>query len=323
MSGNGPRLSADFWLEIMERQYLHSYVHDGGTSLKATIIDDDGTRTHVWNRLKALTVASEYAVVEVDSVSTKVHLMQSVFHTIAEQVPWESLAEHVARKVISEETGFEAQPGHGTLAERMATQYGLDVRDVKQALTKGLRSKVLRDAGMARDFRYGMLPLCRDASGAWGSTGEDSEAIHAWLRGEPMRLASIKSFGIFARISRANAMLMLESLAHWLREAGHPGLVLLFDIRRLVEPPPRPRGEGHYYTRAALLDAYEVMRQIIDATDRLEGVFTTVFANTAFLDPDSGGRGIGAYQALNYRLSDAGISASVANPLASLVRLER
>ena len=36
-----------------------------------------------------------------------------------------------------------------------------------------------------------------------------------------------------------------------------------------VRPPMR--GTGYYYSKAAVLDAYEVLRQFIDATDELRG----------------------------------------------------
>ena len=67
---------------------------------------------------------------------------------------------------------------------------------------------------------------------------------------------------------------MLTSTAALLLAAGHGGLIVHIDYARLAEArrPPAEARSGFYYSKAAVLDAYEVLRQFIDATDELRGV---------------------------------------------------
>jgi len=79
-------------------------------------------------------------------------------------------------------------------------------------------------------------------------------------------------------VSRHNARSLLLSLTRWLRLAGHAGLVLRLDLSRLAvaRRPPAGLRDGHYYSKAAALDAYELLRQLIDGTDEFEGLFVAV-----------------------------------------------
>ena len=65
----------------------------------------------------------------------------------------------------------------------------------------------------------------------------------------------------------------------------------MLDIRRLGfarRPSPEER-QGHYYTRAALLDAYEVLRQLVDNTDEMANCIVVVVGAPAFLSGTRGG----------------------------------
>ena len=89
---------------------------------------------------------------------------------------------------------------------------------------------------------------------------------------------------------------MLRSLGHWLRLCGDRGLLLTLDIRRLARALP-PGADGLRYSPAAVMDAHEVLRQMIDDADHLEGLLLIVLADTSFLDGDPR-RSIHSYPAL-------------------------
>jgi hypothetical protein len=69
------------------------------------------------------------------------------------------------------------------------------------------------------------------------------------------------------------------------------------------------------------MDAYEVLRQFVDATDELEGCLIGVLAPLEFLDDER--RGVERYTALKLRVWDEVRDRQRANPLAALVRLTR
>ena len=77
---------------------------------------------------------------------------------------------------------------------------------------------------------------------------------------------------------------------------------------------------GFYYSKAATLDAYEVLRQFIDATDDLRGVLVLAVLPPELMTDEA--RGLPAYRALLLRVADEVRDRRRANPFAALVRLE-
>jgi hypothetical protein len=78
-------------------------------------------------------------------------------------------------------------------------------------------------------------------------------------------------------------------------------------------------GEGFHYTKAAALDAYEVLRQLVDATDELVSCLVLVTCAPEFLT--DAGRGLEAYHALKLRIWDEVRDRRRTNPLSALVRV--
>ena len=102
--------------------------------------------------------------------------------------------------------------------------------------------------------------------------------------------------------------------------AGYAGTVVVLDIRRLTLRR-NPRDGQVFYSRSAVMDHYELLREIIDSTDRLERLFMLVLAAPAFLDDDPAGKGYAIYQALMGRIADEVRGRGQANPMAALVRV--
>jgi hypothetical protein len=205
--------------------------------------------------------------------------------------------------------------------EQIAAHYRVDVHEVSRDVNRQLQQSVWRDFAMAPEFRTAMLRLCQAGLG----TGQVTEAEHAavidWLRGDLRQMSLLRSAMIFRRIGRHNARSLVFSLAHWLARTGHAGLVLELDVRRLGfarRPSPEER-QGLYYTKAALLDAYELLRQLVDNTDELAHCCVVVIAAPEFVTDQH--RGVSAYQALKLRIHDEVRDRNRENPYASLVRL--
>lgn len=111
---------------------------------------------------------------------------------------------------------------------------------------------------------------------------------------------------------------MLASLCHFLRKAGVAGLFLVLDVRRLSSPSA---AEGvQRYSPAAVMDAYEVLREIIDDAEQLPGLFVTVLASEALAIGDPH-RALGQYAALQMRVWPDVRPGDRQNPMAPLVWL--
>jgi hypothetical protein len=152
-------------------------------------------------------------------------------------------------------------------------------------------------------------------------TLEEREIVLGWLRCDRLPLGELRRLSLHTRINRANARSMLLSLTRWLRMAGRSGLVLHLDLTRLglIRRPPIGLRNGLYYSKAATLDTYELLRQLIDGTDEYEGLFVGVVLPSVLVTDEV--HGLAAYTALQLRVVDEVRDRRRANPYAALVRI--
>ncbi len=129
------------------------------------------------------------------------------------------------------------------------------------------------------------------------------------------------SLSLYTKVARHNARSLLLSSTRWLRLAGHAGLVLRMDLTRLAvtRRPPAGLRDGYYYSKAATLDAYELLRQLIDGTDEVEGLFVAALLPPELVNDE--GRGLPAYTALRMRVVDEVRDRRRVNPYSTLVRI--
>jgi hypothetical protein len=307
------------WISCIETDYLRTFVSEGGASVKFAVALDTDAAQEAAATLASAAAAANYLVATVDAKHTKVHLVEHLFFAVAQQVPWEQLAMSVV-KTLAAEKGYRwpnmaSDSWYEALAKENGTDQGIVQNEIRQALTKS----VYRNASLAKDFRVAMLQMCQAILGGSDEGKTTVGRLTDWLTGRNRAVSAVKPYQIFGGINRANARHLLESLCRWTRTAGYAGLAVLLDVRRLgVQRNP---GDDHlFYSKAALLDAYEVLRQFIDGIDQLDGVLIAVFPAASFLDLDSP-RGMGIYSALKTRVYDDVKDRRYPNPTGALVRL--
>ncbi|MEA3217583.1 MAG: hypothetical protein QOJ19_3739 [Acidimicrobiia bacterium] len=308
------------YTEFVAREYLGGFIEDGGASVKFVVPADDLEVQTFSAELVRLAREANYAVVGVNAADVRIHLMDQVFFDIARQIDWAGLARHAVRSAYAA-AAYPLDEDDDVTVVAVAGRYDVDPNELTRDVTRQLQAQVYLDYRMVPEFRTAMLRLCQALLGTGQVTESESAAVLDWLRGELRQMSLLRSAMIFRRIGRHNARQLLFSLAHWVRSNGRSGLVLYLDVRRLGfarRPPPEER-QGNYYTKAALLDGYEMLRQLVDNTDELGHCFVVVLTAGEFLtDPL---RGVDAYQALKLRIADEVRDRQRDNPFASLVRL--
>jgi hypothetical protein len=307
-------------VRFLDQEYLHGYIDQGGAAVKFAVAPDDRTGDAFIEGLTGIATAGGFSVVRIDAAETRVHLLDQVWFDVARQIDWDGLAGVAARAAVAT-AGYPVPGGAGLSLDRLAAHYGVDTRELRRDIDRELQVQVHRDYAMVAEFRTAMLRLCQAQLGSGQVSEPEHSAVIDWLRGDLRQISALRSALIFRRIGRHNARPLLDSLAHWLSVNGRSGLILVIDIRRLGfarRPTPDER-HGHYYTKSALLDAYEVLRQLIDNTDELGHCLVAVVASPAFVTDAN--RGLDAYQALKLRIFDEVRDRNRDNPLASLLRL--
>jgi hypothetical protein len=312
-------IGAHQYLEFVEREYLADYIGRGGAAVKLLSVGDDAERLRLSNGFAKVGDRFEHAVV--DAATTRVHLIDQVFAAIARQLDWVALADAVVRAAL-ERAAFPAPDGHGSVdLAATARHHDVDAAELYRSVRRAIEHIVLRDTELSHEFRVAMLRLCQERLGRGDVSATERETVIGWLRGERLAAADLRSVGLRTKVNRYNARPLLLSLTRWLRIAGRSGLVLHLDLDRLVvtRRPPVGLRDGFYYSKAAIFDVYELVRQLIDATDESEGLFVAVQLQP-FLVTDEA-RGVPAYTALHMRVADEVRDRRRPNPYAALVRI--
>ncbi|MEX1021859.1 MAG: BREX system ATP-binding domain-containing protein [Dehalococcoidia bacterium] len=311
------------WLSFVSREYLDGFVRGGGAAVKFVVPMDGGSGGAV-SALVNRARQDGYLVASVDAAETRAHLIHEFFFRVAQQIPWQQVASRLVER-LAEEAGYDAaHTSRSGTAEPtirgIAESSGLDPAFVALQLQPLLQDAVFRDRSLARDFRVAMTHLCLAEIKPGTAGNQARDAIVAWLTGEVRTVSAVRPYNILSAINRSNARHHLESMLRFVRSVGVPGVLVTVDASR-VTVPRNPKDEKVFYGRVAMLDFYESLRQFIDRTDRMEGLFMLVRADSAFLDDDPKQRGMAAYQALQFRIYDEVRDTALVNPMAALIRL--
>lgn len=311
------------WLQLIEREYLDGYVTGGGAAVKL-LVGNDAAREQAARGVVALAGAHGLLHAPVDAASVRLHMIQDVFFALSRQVVWEDAAQRFVEAMVAREGLSWPHPGEAAGLETLARTNAIDATMLRRDLQRWLTRDLMRDVRLAQDFRVAMMQLCHRRFEPPGpeegaETGADVATILEWLRGEARRVGPLRKLQISGRIVRHNARAMLRSLCRWLRLCGRAGLCVTLDLRQLARKVAGP-ADGVRYGPAAVMDAYEVLRQLIDDIERMEGLLLVVLADEAFLDGDPR-RSIDAYVALKMRVWPDVHALGRDNPLAPLVQL--
>ncbi len=308
------------WLKFIRAEYLDAFIKEGGSSIKFAVPFDAASKTSIIEGVRKSAEASGYLVAQISAEDTRIHMIDQLFFRIADQMPWPALSQRVINKLAVAAHYAPAPDGTEPLVDRIAAANHLEADFVRMEIRPKIEGRVTKCSMLARDFRVAASQLCL-AELAGDAGGESmTEAITDWLTGRNKAIAAVKPYQIFTRIHRTNARYLLASLLRWVRFAGHAGVVIVIDMERVLVPS-NPRDGTVFYTKAAMFEAYEVLRQFIDATDEMKGLLMVLVPSREFVDPDSP-RGIGVYEALKFRVYDEVHDQRLVNPMTSLVRIK-
>jgi hypothetical protein len=310
----------NIWLDFTRKEYLDSFVHDGGAAIKYPVPLDHTARELLLKNCQKLASDMGYVYVEISAAETKIHMVDELFYRIAQQLDWHQLTYRVLITLCEAEGYNIPDQVNGPFVDNLAKTNRIDRNTILMDLRRKLGDRVFKQQTLARDFRVAMTQLCLSQLTGGQDATVTERVVTDWLTGRNKAVSAVKPYHIFNRISRTNARYLFESVLHWIKFAGYPGTVILLDIARLAIAK-NPHDEHLYYTTASLLDAYEVLRQFIDTTDRLTHCLFVVVPDSEFLNEDSMGRGLGRYEALKFRVFDEVRAQQHANPMTALVRV--
>ncbi|MGI8613266.1 MAG: BREX system ATP-binding domain-containing protein [Nocardioidaceae bacterium] len=316
----GGVMSSDAYATFLGEEYLSSYLPAEGGSVKVVVTGDADVADRFERSLRAVTDQHKCLLVCLSAETTKAHMIDQVFFAVARQIDWD----HVAAAIVGaayEEIAVPASTGRLSVAE-VAADHDLDPRELYRSMRRQLERTLLADTSLPRELRRALLRLAQARLGNKDVTPAEVNVVLSWLTGEPVGLRELREAMIYTRVGRHNARTLLTSVGRLLLRTGHRGLVLHLDLTRLAEVrrPALPERTGIYYSKAAVLDAYELLRQLIDATDNLGGMLVMAVVPPDLVSDEK--RGLPSYAALQLRVADEVRDRRRPNPFASLVRLD-
>ncbi|MBI2844779.1 MAG: DUF2791 family P-loop domain-containing protein [Armatimonadetes bacterium] len=311
------------WLEVVDRFYLSDFIMSGGSAFKLLLTRTQGQSADTLGALQRLAEQSGYFYVQVSAAQTRIDRIDQVFFAIARQIDWDRLTALEAEDFLRQH-GYHKPDGTSLSdTEAIAEANGCTVSEFQGELRRATKREIVEDRAMCKEFRTALAHLRNAQFFPRDVSPSDAETLGGWLRGDKVSMAALRDLRIYSKIGRHNARDMLRALAHWLAKSLGKGLVIGIDLSALLVVTPR--GAEHdpatlRYSRAALLDAYEVLRQFIDETDEIEHCLVCTVAPFE-LETDEK-RSIFQYYALQSRLLNEVHDLDRQNLLASMVRLD-
>ncbi|MBM7494022.1 hypothetical protein JOD64_005244 [Micromonospora luteifusca] len=278
-------------------------VRSGGAVFKAVRGEYGAGKTFFTRHLaeRALRRGFAAAEVQISETQTPLHRLETVYRRITESMRTASIPPSAFRAVLDswlftlEADALEADPAAeadvGAAVDRLLEQRLAQVSKHSPLFALGLRG-----------YRVAL------------SSGDTvvADGLAAWMAGQPQVSASAKrAAGIRGELDHFGAMAFLQGLLTVLRDAGHPGLVLVLDE---VETLQRIRGD----VRDKALNA---LRQLIDEvhSGRFPGLHLVITGTPAFYD---GQQGVQRLAPLAQRLAvDFSTDPRFDNPRAVQIRL--
>jgi hypothetical protein len=212
--------------------------------------------------------------VQISETETPLHKLETVYRRIGEALRTAAFPPSALRPVL--DSWLFTLESDVTAADPRLPERGQAVKDeaVERLLERRLAGVSMHTPSFAQALRaYRAAVTSGDAAMA--------DALAAWLGGQPHVAAAAKrNAGIRGELDHFGAMGFLQGLLEVLRDAGHPGLLLVLDE---VETLQRIRSD----VRDKALNA---LRQLLDEIDsgRYPGLFLVITGTPAFYDGPSG-----------------------------------
>ncbi len=282
-------------------------VSGGGSAFKAVRGEYGTGKTFFTRHLAERAQRSGFATAEVQisETETPLHRLETVYRRVTESLRTASAPPSAFRSVLDswlftlETDAIAADPALEEASEHRLADAVDELLDQRLA---AVTSKTPAFALALRAYRRSVT----DGDGA------TADGLAAWLGGQPHVAASAKrAAGVRGDLDHFGALGFLQGLLIVLRDAGHPGLLVVLDE---VETLQRMRGD----VRDKALNA---IRQLIDEVDsgRFPGLYLLVTGTPAFFDGPSG---VPRLPPLAQRLAtDFATNARFDNPRAVQMRL--
>jgi len=281
-------------------------VQRGGSVFKAVRGDYGSGKTFFsrWLEERARRLGFATSEVQISEGETPLHKLETVYRRLLERLATREQPSGAFRSVID---GWLFALEQDVLAEGTVAE-----TDSERLLARTTALLEQRLSAISRTAPAFAAALRGYRQATADGRSEFAEGLLAWVSGQPNVAAEIKRSALIrGEVDHFAALAFLQGLLVVLRDAGHPGLLVVLDE---VETLQRVRGD----VRERGLNA---LRQLLDEVDagRFPGLFLVITGTPAFFDSP---QGVQRLAPLAQRLhADFATDARFDNPRAPQLRL--
>ena len=238
----------DPYLNVINSEYLGSFIRDGGSSFKMVVGVYGGGKTHFLYCVRDLAWLNNYVVsyISLSPGESPFHRMELVYQAMVRGITLPLTAEE---QLSGRERGIEAfvRSWYANLTAE-AQERGMSGADVQRYIADRADSlPPLENANFTRAVRAALKALARNDCEGFADTCQ-------WLSFEGYDRGRHGKHGILQRIDKTTAPSMLRSVGQWVREIGYSGLVVLFDEAEKVASLSTAQREQHLSNLRELID---------------------------------------------------------------------
>ncbi|MEM3525674.1 MAG: DUF2791 family P-loop domain-containing protein [Thermoplasmata archaeon] len=275
----------DCYLSIIDKEYLSSYIQQGGAAFKLVMGVYGCGKTHFLYCVREIAWERNFVVsyVPLNPNSCPFHRPELVYREMVKNI---TLPQQPTGPEMIIERGIESFL-KGWIAKRTLEMRNRGITN--EEVNELIRKEIENIRGVEnRSFANAIREACR---AILEHSESNFDVICQWLEGEMYDRQTLRPYGINERIGRTNAFSMIRSLAQCVREMGYSGLVILFDETEMLPSLAGRDRENHLIN----------LRELIDRCAHTDFRGVMIFYACPDINFIEGGRGI-AYQALAQRV---------------------
>ncbi len=217
-----------------------AHAASGASGFKAIRADYGGGKTFLarWLAERAQRLGMATSEVQISETETPLHRLETVYRRLIERLATADEGSGALPSVIGRWTYTleEEVLAEGALHETDTQALARRVEDLAERRLLAVGQRAAPFAAALRGYRRAL---------ATGDTAT-AEGLLAWLGGQPNVAAAVKrGAGVKGELDHFGALAALQALLVVLREAGHPGLLLILDeVETLQRMRTRHAREG-------------------------------------------------------------------------------
>lgn len=306
------------WLDRMRSHYLENYFSNGGSKVKVLTGKQGTGKTHALRCVLSDAKFLGYATVYLSARNCRLNDLVSLYREIVDQLDKNELVTGLCRNVASQFIDHEEYDS----SELFVTNTNLYERypttdSAAQAIQKEVTS-LIREADLSSSFKTFIYRVI--CSRMISNPTSNIDILLDWLSGKnDITRRDCKALSLFDKLDRTNARDWLNSLIQLLKLAGKKGLIIAIDDLEVITE--KSLNTGRFSSKLAIMDIYELIRQLIDDTEVLAHCLFLFAGDHAVIDDPN--RGFKSYDALWIRLQTGLIKSDKFNAFADLVDIDQ